>query len=112
MPLFEDDFWLARQSPACNALSPQSADLKGESLLLLEERHCLRDHALEACKLRDSQVSLPYQHKPGDHCPDGEKRIGLTLLPGMVSRPVSSAIPRWSGHSTGRRDTQDWLDVA
>ena len=31
--------------------------LEGETLLLLEDGHCLRDHALSACRLQDAQVA-------------------------------------------------------
>ena len=53
MPLFEDDFLLAcpPDHPLASRSPLRSADLKGESLLLLEEGHCLRDHALSACKI-------------------------------------------------------------
>ena len=47
MSLFEDDFLLAclDSHPLAKRTVLKSADLKGESLLLLEEGHCLRDHA-------------------------------------------------------------------
>ena len=63
----------------------RSADLRGESLLLLEEGHCLRDHALEACKLRDSQVTVPYQATSlATIVQMVANDIGVTLLPGMA----------------------------
>ena len=87
MSLFEDDFFLAcpDSHPLANRTVLKSADLKGESLLLLEEGHCLRDHALEACKLRDSQVSLPYQATSlATIVQMVANDIGVTLLPGMA----------------------------
>ena len=87
MPLFEDDFFLAclDSHPLATRSALKSADLKGESLLLLEEGHCLRDHALEACKLRDSQVSLPYQATSlATIVQMVANDIGVTLLPGMA----------------------------
>ena len=60
-------------------------DLKGEDMLLLEEGHCLRDHALEACRLKESDINQPYtatslhtivQMVAND--------IGITLLPEMA----------------------------
>lgn len=37
------------------------ADLEGEDLLLLEDGHCLRDHALSACSLGRSRAAGGYQ---------------------------------------------------
>jgi len=38
-----------------------TSDLKQSELLLLEEGHCLRDHVLDACKLKDRDIKVPYQ---------------------------------------------------
>ncbi|MBU02351.1 MAG: LysR family transcriptional regulator [Halieaceae bacterium] len=87
MSLFEDDFFLAclDSHPLATRRVLKSADLKGESLLLLEEGHCLRDHALEACKLRDSQVGLPYQATSlATIVQMVANDIGVTLLPSMA----------------------------
>ena len=87
MSLFKDDFLLAclDSHPLAKRTALKSVDLKGESLLLLEEGHCLRDHALEACKLRDSQVSLPYQATSlATIVQMVANDIGVTLLPGMA----------------------------
>jgi len=58
MPLFEDPFLLAcrRKSRWFDAKDRglELASLPDESILLLEDGHCLRDHALEACHLRNS----------------------------------------------------------
>jgi LysR family hydrogen peroxide-inducible transcriptional activator len=57
MPLFKDKFLLA-----CNAKSTRVDPTKYrlnrlelESVLLLKDGHCLRDHALDACKLRGTE---------------------------------------------------------
>lgn len=58
--------------------------LRGQSLLLLEEGHCLRDHALEACKLETADTDIVYQgtslHTLVQMVANG---LGLTLLPAM-----------------------------
>jgi LysR family hydrogen peroxide-inducible transcriptional activator len=58
--------------------------LRGESLLLLEEGHCLRDHALEACQLKAAATDIVYQgnslHTLVQMVANG---LGLTLLPAM-----------------------------
>ena len=87
MHLFDDDFLLA--SPPDHPLAQQqrvrTAQLRGEDLLLLEDGHCLRDHALEACKLRDSEVSIPYQATSLNTIVQMVANgIGITLLPRMA----------------------------
>jgi LysR family transcriptional regulator, hydrogen peroxide-inducible genes activator len=52
-PLFEDPFLLAvyHEHKLSKKRHVRIRDLKGESLLLLEEGHCLRDQALKVCDL-------------------------------------------------------------
>ena len=86
MSLFADEFLLASPSghPLAQHEGLKTIDLKGEDLLLLEEGHCLRDHALEACGLRDSQVSVPYQATSlATIVQMVANGIGVTLLPQM-----------------------------
>jgi LysR family hydrogen peroxide-inducible transcriptional activator len=56
LPLFKDRFYLAHQ--ARSALVPKDArqvsDLPEDSILLLEDGHCLRDHALSACSINNA----------------------------------------------------------
>ena len=87
MTLSVDPFVLA--CPLDHALSAKSplhsSDLQGESLLLLEDGHCLREHALEACKLRDNQISVPYQATSLTTIVQMVANgIGITLLPKMA----------------------------
>jgi len=62
-PLFKDPFYLA--CLADNRLAKykhlKTRHLEGQPLLLLEEGHCLRQHALSACKLHSADYSVPYQ---------------------------------------------------
>ena len=85
--LFYDDFLLAYQGSAGfdDVSAVDTRDLKGKELLLLEDGHCLKDHVLDACKLRMSDISVPYlatslntivQMVAND--------IGMTLLPQMA----------------------------
>lgn len=56
MPLFKDRFLLACRDNT-ERVEPgkyQFNRLEADSILLLEDGHCLRDHALAACKIRDS----------------------------------------------------------
>jgi LysR family hydrogen peroxide-inducible transcriptional activator len=56
MELFRDEFRLAAR-PDTKLIDPEHYRfdrLNAGSVLLLREGHCLREHALEACKLRNS----------------------------------------------------------
>lgn len=51
-PLYKDKFWLVgrEKDPAITGKAIQLSSAWTERLLLLEEGHCLRDHALQACR--------------------------------------------------------------
>ncbi len=57
LPMFEDRFALAyrRGSGRIDPDDFRVSQLESDSILLLEDGHCLRDHALEACKIRNLQ---------------------------------------------------------
>jgi LysR family hydrogen peroxide-inducible transcriptional activator len=88
LTLFHEDFMLAcpkSMQPPGKSIAP--ADLKDMNLLLLEDGHCLRDHALSACKYTPphqrktfSATSLPTLIQMVQH------GYGTTLLPGMVAQ--------------------------
>jgi LysR family hydrogen peroxide-inducible transcriptional activator len=57
LPLFEDQFCLAYRD-GTERVDPENYRfnrLDADSILLLEDGHCLRDHALAACKIRNTQ---------------------------------------------------------
>ena len=57
IPLFKDHFCLAVRENS-KRVTPDNyrfSRLDEESILLLEDGHCLRDHALAACKIRNSE---------------------------------------------------------
>ena len=112
MHIADDSFVLAcpPDHPLAAKAELNSADLMGQDLLLLEEGHCLRDHALAAC------------HLPGPARGEGvlgtslatlvqmvANGLGITLLPemavkcsilagtGVVTRPVQGAGSRGIG---------------
>jgi len=85
--LFYDDFLLAY--PPRHSLGRlrrlETRDLKGQDLLLLEEGHCLRSHALAACHLNGSDLSVPYQATSLNTLVQMVANgIGVTLLPRMA----------------------------
>ena len=57
MPLFDDAFLLACRD-GTERIDPENYRfnrLTSDSILLLEDGHCLRDHALSACKIRNTE---------------------------------------------------------
>ncbi len=57
MPLFRDRFLLATH-PETKRIDPHNyrfSRLDEDSILLLEDGHCLREHALAACRIRNTQ---------------------------------------------------------
>lgn len=57
LPLFDDPF-LAIYPKGYDGVEKLTLDdLKGESVLLLDEGHCLRDHALSACRLMEKDAT-------------------------------------------------------
>src|SRR6266850_1464765 len=127
--LYSEPFTVAlpERHPLAARDTVRVADLKGETLLLLEDGHCLRDQALEVCSrvgVRDSQdfratslETLRQMVATG---------AGVTLLPelagrgayrnarGVVLRPFAKPAPRrhigaiWR-KSTARRPAIDAL---
>lgn len=94
--LFDDPFVVAY--PRGHSLGDieelQTHHLEGQELLLLEQGHCLRDQALEACKLQNSGISLSFEATSlHTLVPMVANRIGITLLPQLaVDRGILSGI--------------------
>ncbi len=114
--LFKDEFLLCL--PPGHSLEKykqvKQQQLKGESILLLEEGHCLRDHALEACKLDKSETDLVYQgtslHTLVQMVANG---LGMTLLPeiaidGDILGDTRLQIKHFSNDSVSREIGMAW----
>lgn len=85
--LFDDPILLAYPTdhPLGRLHKLRTRDLTGHDILLLEQGHCLRDHALEACKLQGSQISLAFEATSlHTIVPMVANGIGVTLLPRMA----------------------------
>mgnify|MGYP000306599909 CR=1 FL=1 len=87
MHLFNDRFVLAY--PKGNELEQrknlQSQDLRKQPLLLLEDGHCLRDHALAASQLRSDEISIPFEATSLNTIVQMVANgIGVTLLPQLA----------------------------
>ena len=106
-PLFKDAFWfVAREDdPLVAARAVAVRDLEPESVLLLEEGHCLRDHAIRACGPRESKSSMLEATSLTTLLQMVEGGMGVTLLPEMtlkagilngtrlVARPFTKDVP-------------------
>jgi LysR family hydrogen peroxide-inducible transcriptional activator len=60
--LFKDRFYLAYRD-GTDRVDPDNyrfSRLDADSILLLEDGHCLRDHALAACKIKNTQKVRPF----------------------------------------------------
>ncbi len=88
--LFDDEFYVAL--PKDNKLSKRKAisskDLKSESLLLLEEGHCLTDHALKLCQMSyDKRVAGSSLFTLIQLVNSG---FGLTLVPSIARKGLAN----------------------
>lgn len=92
--LFKDKFLLASRTKS-HIVDPENYkfnQLDSESILLLEEGHCLRDHALSACKLRKPEkISRFSASSLFTLVQMVESDLGITFLPEMA---VGSALLR------------------
>jgi LysR family hydrogen peroxide-inducible transcriptional activator len=90
LALFDDPFLLAM--PASAELEPSQA-LSGETLLLLEDGHCLRDQALEVC----SRVGLSDEQDYRATSLETLRQMvaanaGITLMPELAITQRSGAV--------------------
>jgi LysR family hydrogen peroxide-inducible transcriptional activator len=93
MPLFRDPFLLACRKDSkwleVKKERPDFDSLPDESILLLEDGHCLRDHALAACHIRDSdQISRFAATSLQTLLQMVVADIGITFVPAMAQHSV------------------------
>jgi LysR family transcriptional regulator, hydrogen peroxide-inducible genes activator len=106
--LLKDEFWFVARAddPLASAKEVAVRDLRAGHLVLLEEGHCLREHAIAACGARsanpESTVEATSLHTLLQMVEGG---MGATLLPEMtlkagilnrtdlVARPFSTQVP-------------------
>jgi LysR family transcriptional regulator, hydrogen peroxide-inducible genes activator len=74
-----------------------SAALRRETLLLLNDGHCLKDQALAACKLNAADVSVSFE-AAGLMTLMGmvDRGLGVTFVPELAVRSVRKCFPRIS----------------
>jgi len=88
-PLYDESFTLAvpTNSPLSKKTSVKVDDLNGETLLLLEDGHCLRDQALDVCSRMDVKESEDYRATSLETLRQMVAAgLGITLLPELATR--------------------------
>ena len=107
-PLFRDEFWfVARQDdPHAKSKEVLVRELEPGSVVLLEEGHCLRDHAIAACGARaDKAKAMVEATSLHTLIQMVEGGLGVTLLPELtlkagilngtqlIARPFATQVP-------------------
>ncbi|MES2672507.1 MAG: LysR substrate-binding domain-containing protein [Pseudomonadota bacterium] len=94
--LFEEPFMLAvpGSHPLANAGSLTMQDLAHESLLLLEDGHCLRDQALDVCHMAGAGEKNGFRATSLETLRQMvAANVGMTLLPVLSVKPPVSSSP-------------------
>jgi LysR family hydrogen peroxide-inducible transcriptional activator len=88
--LFEEPFVMAMPAahPLAARKSIRMADLEGAELLLLEEGHCLREHALEVCALAGAHERVDFHATSMETLRQMVAAdVGVTLMPVLAVKP-------------------------
>ncbi len=119
LPIAEDEFLLVCQAghPLADRLELAPEHLSAEDLLLLEDGHCLREHALTACRLAgargSAEVSATSLQTLVQMVSGG---MGVTLLPklaadaGAAAGAANVAVRRFSEPLVGRSIGIAWRE--
>ena len=125
-PLFEDDLWIVgrKGDPEVKTRTVNVTPTISDRLLLLEEGHCLRDHALYACGTSSHQLlksveatsllTLVQMVESGlgiGLVPEMAVRSGLTRSPNLVARPMAKPSPKRTIALLARRSTSRLGDL-
>ena len=115
--LFEEPFVLAvpNDHPLAHRKARlRLADLEDESLLLLEDGHCLRDQALELCQLAGAGEKVGFRATSLETLRQMvAANVGITLLPTLaikppVARTENVQLLEFAGHAPSRRIALVW----
>ena len=94
-PLFEEPFVFAapRQHPLAAKDALSMAQLSDETLLLLEDGHCLRDQALDVCRLSGAHEKSGFRASSLETLRQMVAAgVGVTLLPALsVHEPIAQS---------------------
>lgn len=89
-PLFDEPFVLAvpEGHPFARRRTLAMSELAGEDLLLLEEGHCLRDQALDVCRLAGAAERSGFRATSLETLRQMvAANVGMTLLPTLAIKP-------------------------
>ena len=126
VPLFDDDLWIVGQKndPQLRARTVDITPSLTDRLLLLEEGHCLRDHALYACGASTGRstegveattlLTLVQMIESGlgiGLVPEIAVKSGLTESPTLVARPMAKPSPKRTIALVARRSTTRLADL-
>ena len=114
--LFEEPFLLAvpEHHPLASRKTLKLDELADQSLLLLEEGHCLRDQALEVCQLAGAGEKSGFRATSLETLRQMvAANVGVTLLPTLaVKPPVAHShdihLIEFRGHAPSRRMAMVW----
>jgi LysR family hydrogen peroxide-inducible transcriptional activator len=125
-PLFDDNLWIVGQKndPQVKARTVDITQSLTDRLLLLEEGHCLRDHALYACGASTgrstegveatSLLTLVQMIESGlgiGLVPEIAVKSGLTESPTLIARPMAKPSPKRTIALVARRSTTRLADL-
>jgi len=125
-PLFDDELWFVglKGDPEMKPKELKVTRSLTDRLLLLEEGHCLRDHALYACAVQSgrategveatSLLTLVQMVESGFGialAPEMAVKSGLTESPNLIARPITKPRPKRTIALATRRSTTRLADV-
>lgn len=125
-PLFDDPLWIVGRTsdPEIKAKTVDAIPALTKRLLLLEEGHCLREHALQACGNANRQapgnmeatslLTLIQMVESGlgiALVPGMAVRNGLTKSSGLIARPLSKPSPSRTIALVARRSTSRLVEM-
>ncbi len=111
MNLFRDHFYLAHQakSTLVDARDHQVSELPEDSILLLEDGHCMRDHALSACSIKNAdKVSHITATSLLTLVQMVDADLGVTYLPEMA---IGSTLLRNTRIKTTALDSESYREI-
>ena len=111
MQLFRDHFYLAHQAKSVlvDPAHHQVSELPEDSILLLEDGHCMRDHALSACSIKNAdKVSKITATSLLTLVQMVDADLGVTYLPEMA---IGSSLLRNTRIKTTALETDSFRDI-
>jgi len=114
--LFEEPFVLAapQQHPLARRGALDAAELSDETLLLLEDGHCLRDQALDVCRLSGAREKSGFRATSLETLRQMVAAgVGVTLLPALsvhepIAQPANIRLVPFRGTAPSRRIALVW----